>query len=684
LTVIFEDLHWIDSETQALLNLLVDAVANARILLLVNYRPEYRHEWGSRTHYTQLRLDPLGRESADEMLSTLLGEEKELLPLKRLIIERTDGTPFFMEEMVQALFEGGVIQRNGIITLAQPISIVQVPATVQAVLASRIDRLAPPEKELLQTLAVLGTKFSLTLVQRVTAKSGDALERILAQLQLGEFISEQPKVGEVEYNFKHALTQEVAYNSVLGERRRVLHERTAREIEEIYSQQLDDHYGELAWHYLRGSDAVKAIRYAQLTAEQAASRGAYQEATVSLEAALKLLDKLPEANERLRAELTLRGIESVLAFVRYGGASAERESAVKRMCELGDRLGETDQLLRGLITLCNLYFVRGEPVRGLELARRCIELGGATQDAGLLADAHLVAGILAYSCGNLREAVSNLDDAALHSGRTNRSSSLWGFNFGSLIACMRARNFQLLGRADEAIKPAEEGLRRARESRHQFMLGLALVINAQLAHNRREREVARARCEEIIAFSEENGFTQWVNMGRFYRGWALAELGQPERGINEMQEGIDGMHRMRGAPFLQYFITVLARVRASMAEAEKALSMMNEALDHIERSGEKAEHAEMLRLKGEVVLIFDPVATAEAEDCFRAALEIARAQEAKWWELRTSVSLAHLLSDTNRRDEARTLLTEIYNWFTEGFDLADLQDARSLLEELSG
>src|SRR5215472_2923265 len=163
--LILEDLHWIDSETQGLLNLLVDAIANARMLLLVNYRPEYRHEWGSRTHYMQLRLDPLPRESAEEMLSALLGDDKDLIALKRLIIERTDGTPFFIEEIEQSLFEEGVLRRNGTVALARPISAIKVPATVQAVLASRIDRLAPSEKELLQTLSVVGLEFTLKLVQ---------------------------------------------------------------------------------------------------------------------------------------------------------------------------------------------------------------------------------------------------------------------------------------------------------------------------------------------------------------------------------------------------------------------------------------------------------------------------------------------------------------------------------------
>jgi predicted ATPase len=300
--VIFEDLHWIDDETQAFLNLLAESIGTAKLLLLVNYRPEYRHAWGSRTHYTQLRLDPLGRESAEEMLSALLGEEKELIPLKQTIIERTEGTPFFMEELVQALFEEGVLKRNGTVKLAKSMSAVKVPGTIQALLASRIDRLTNAGKELLQTLAVLGREFSLGLVQRVTLKSGDELSQMLYQLQFSEFIYEQPAVTDIEYSFKHALTQEVAYNSLLAERRRAIHERTARAIEELYAQQPEDHYGELAHHYLRGNDSSSAIKYAQLAAEQAVSRGAYAEATSLIDAALKLLDKVPESRERMRTE----------------------------------------------------------------------------------------------------------------------------------------------------------------------------------------------------------------------------------------------------------------------------------------------------------------------------------------------------------------------------------------------
>jgi class 3 adenylate cyclase len=261
LIVVFEDLHWIDGETQALLDLLADGIATARILLLVNYRPEYHHRWGNKTYYTQLRLDPLGKESADQMFAALVSDAGELAPLRRFIIERTEGNPFFMEEMVQTLFEQSVLVRNGAVKLVKPLDEIRVPATVQAILASRIDRLAGADKELLQTLAVLGREFSLGLIKRVTGRSDEELEPLLAQLRQGEFIYEQPAFPDIEYIFKHALIQEVAYNSVLTERRRILHERAAQAIEALFADRLDDYLEKLAHHYDRGGNGSKAAEY---------------------------------------------------------------------------------------------------------------------------------------------------------------------------------------------------------------------------------------------------------------------------------------------------------------------------------------------------------------------------------------------------------------------------------------
>jgi predicted ATPase len=252
-------LHWVDSETQALLDLLVDSINGARILLLVNYRPEYHHQWSSKSHYTQIRLDPLGGEGAAAMLTALLGDGAELDTVKQLIAERTGGNPFFIEEMVQALFDAGALLRNGAVTVVRPLSQLRMPPTVQGILASRIDHLGAEHKDLLQTLAVIGRESPLGLIRKVVAKAEVQLDPILADLRAAEFIYEQPALTEPEYVFKHALTQEVAYQSILSERRKKIHERVGAAIEELYRGQLEEHLAKLAHHYQRSPDKEKAL-----------------------------------------------------------------------------------------------------------------------------------------------------------------------------------------------------------------------------------------------------------------------------------------------------------------------------------------------------------------------------------------------------------------------------------------
>jgi tetratricopeptide (TPR) repeat protein len=554
---------------------------------------------------------------------------------------------------------------------------------VQAVLASRIDRLPAAEKELLQTLAVLGREFALTLVERVTLKSSDELEQLMTSLQLGEFIHEQPAVAEIEYSFKHALTQEVAYNSLLAERRRAIHEQAARAIEAIYTSQLEDQYADLAHHYLRSSDVMKALQYARLRAEQAIEHGAYAEAESTTNAALKLIEKLPEDIDLQRGELELRGVQSMVERALHGMASADNDRAIRRMCELGEKLGESKQLLRAVLALSTLHFSRGEATRGLEVALRGIGLAESIEDARLLADAYHRAGTLAHNCGNLRKAVAYFEDAIRYAGRADHNLSTFGFSFKSLLPTSLALDLQMLGHSDNAGELADQGLIHARESKRLYDLGLVLAVtDAVFRCYRREPELVRVRTEEAIELSENNGFTEWLHFGRFFHGWSLAELGQSEQGIAEMETGIAGFRGMGGVSPQQYAIALLARAYAGIHRMADAMTLLNDALMHIERTGENYHKAEMLRLQGEMILLRDAGATDQAEACFRNSLEVTRTQEARWWELRATTSLARLLRDTGKPHEARSMLAEIHNWFTEGFELPDLKEAKALLDEL--
>src|SRR5262245_16792200 len=307
LLLVFGDLHWIDSETQALLDSLVEGLPTARVLLLVNYRPEYRHAWGSRTFYTQLRLDPLPPEGAEALLHSLLGDDASLRPLPSLLIERTEGNPFFLEESVRTLVETKVlVGERGAYRLVTPLPSIQVPATVQAMLAARIDRLPPREKRLLQSASVVGQDVPFVLLQTIADESDEDLRQVLGGLQAAEFLYEAKLFPDLEYTFKHALTHDVAYGGLLQERRRLLHARIVDAIEGIYPGRLTEHVDQLADHAFRGEVWDKAVTYLRQAGARAVARSANRQALGDFERAMTALGHLPETRATLEQAIDLR------------------------------------------------------------------------------------------------------------------------------------------------------------------------------------------------------------------------------------------------------------------------------------------------------------------------------------------------------------------------------------------
>jgi predicted ATPase len=397
--VIFEDLHWIDGETQALLDLVADSISNARVLLLVNYRPEYRHQWANKSYYSQLRLHALGRESASEILAALLGESVELGALKRMIIERTQGNPFFIEEMVQALFDEGALVRNGTVKMRRPLGQMRMPPTVQGILAARIDRLPTAEKDLLQTLAVVGRQAPLAVIMEIVAKPH--IERMLGNLQAGEFIYEQVVSGTaVAYQFKHALTQDVAYNSLLIERRKSLHERAGQALESMFPDQLEDHLSELARHYGSSDNTKKALHYSQLAGQKAALRSADTEAINHLMTALELLHTLPDTQERTQRELALLVVLAPVLMEAKGYAAPEVERVAARTRLLSEQMVDAPELVSVLRILFGYYVNKGELHTAHELSGQMVSLADRQKDAVFLPHAHYGRGLASYFLGD--------------------------------------------------------------------------------------------------------------------------------------------------------------------------------------------------------------------------------------------------------------------------------------------
>ena len=681
LTLIFEDLHWIDGESEELLNLVADSIGTAKILLLVNYRPEYSHGWGSKTYYTQLRLDPLGPENAEDMLTSLLGDGDDLVSLRRLIIDKTEGTPFFMEETVQMLLDEGSLVRNGTMKLARSLTELKIPPTVQAILASRIDRLPLDEKGLLQTLAVVGREFPLSLVREVTKQSDDDLNRLLNHLQLGEFIYEQPAVGDVEYVFKHALTQEVAYNSVLAERRKSLHERTGAAVESLYAHRLDDQLSELARHYRRSTNNEKAVKYLDLAAQQAEQRSAYREAVDHLTAGLELLRRLPENAERDRRELGLQIALARSLTITRGLASAETARALLRARELCQAIGNTAELFTVLCGLVPLYLQRLELRRAYELGQELLGVAQSAKEPIGVAPVHGRLGMALMMMGDLPAARGHFEYVFAGMDRLAHEiiGSFYEVNFYPIWGTWA---LWALGYSDRAREWSRRALTAAEKLSRPAVLANAHGGTAMLHMFLLDAGTALKHAEADIAIAKEVGFSFELAFSGIVHGWALGVGGRLEEGLAEMRHGIDSgdaagfARRPRWYPFL-------AELQAKSKGPEEGLKIIAEGLALLDSSEERLYEAELYRVKGELLLAQDDSNADQAENCFQRAISIARKQSAKSLELRATTRLARLLTRRSRRDEAHAMLAEIYHWFTEGFDTADLKDAKALLDELS-
>jgi class 3 adenylate cyclase/tetratricopeptide (TPR) repeat protein/ribosomal protein L40E len=687
LILIFEDLHWIDSETQALLNLIVDGIATARILLLVNYRPEYQHHWGSKTYYTQLRLDPLGKESAGEMLTALVGDTNELAPLKRLIMERTEGNPFFMEEMVQTLFEQGALVRDGAVKLTKQLDQIRVPPTVQAILASRIDRLSAADKELLQMLAVLGREFSWGLIRRMAPTVDEELERMLSDLQLGEFIYEQPAIGDSEYQFKHALTQEVAYNSVLTERRRILHERAGKAIEALFAERLDEHVAQLAHHYDRSGNVRKAVQYLGRAGANAAQQLAYLATVAYLSRALELLSQLPTGVDRDRLELDLRADYGLSLAMTRGPASPEVEKAVLRTRELSEQLRDDGNLMRALQDATSTYIFRREFPKAREAAERAFAISERVTDQLVRSQAHANLANVLYCVGELDAAREHFEGAIESPERARGPVSEVAPSMASSVApSILPTVLLLLGYPAASLRKGRESLDWARLRPDPLSLARALVNEAIRQVLVRDCETAIERAQEVLTLAARPEMALYGELSfngaraAFCRGWAIVTAQQDEDGVAEMRRSLSSF--VTAGALVPLFIALLADCYARLGCYEEGLSAVAEGLARAAETGERMAEAELHRVKGELLIRRDPADDDQAERCFRTAIEIARRQKARFWELRASISLARMLKRQDKSDQARKVLLEIYNWFTEGLEFDDLKEAKALLDQL--
>jgi tetratricopeptide (TPR) repeat protein len=500
-------------------------------------------------------------------------------------------------------------------------------------------------------------------------------------LQLGEFIHEQPAFPEVEYKFKHALTQEVAYNSVLTERRKSLHERAGRAIESLNTGRLEDHFDELAHHYSRSDNVPKAVEYLHLAAAQALNRSHYDEAGANAAAALDLVGRLTGGAGRLQAELELQMITARASTHTMGFNAPQVERALRCAESICHEIGNPAQMLRILSDLRIYYRGFGKLSRVRGLAAQMVEIAEKEGGKALLAEAYFHWGDTLMSEGQLRDALTYLNRAIAYCEPGQKVAA----DLDALTMSLNRAGPTLwaLGYADQALDACRRALEHTASLNHPASIAVARFGSSLVRMLRRDRE-AEQEAEALAAFANEYGssYYDWVALG--IRSTALLEQGLVTEAVPGLSQLVE-LSRWTGVKLvLPHYLARLAQAHGMMSEPSRGLELISEAFAEMEDSAEQYLEPELYRLKGDLLLMQDALNAGQAEKSFRKAIEVARRQEAKFYELRATMSLARLLDKHGKRDEAYKIFADIYNWFTEGFDTVDLKEAKALLDELAG
>ena len=681
--MVYEDVHWSDPTTRELLDLLIDRVSGLRVLVIITFRLEFNPPWVGRPHVTLLTLSRLPPRQRAEMITRVTGGKALPKEIADQIIDRTDGVPLFIEELTKSVVESGLVTEAGDrYAVTGPAAPLAIPTTLHASLLARLDRLAPT-REVAQIAAALGRSFSHELISAVAQISRQKLDDALEQLVHAELIFRRGTPPHAEYTFKHALVQDAAYSTLLRSRRHQLHGHITAILEAHFPEIVQTQPEVLARHSAEAALPDKAVAYCLKAGQQAMARWAMTEAVAQLRRGLEFLSGIPDETLRNERELDLQIMlgQALVATKGYGADEpAQTYARARELCQQLNRPAQLGQVLWGHWVFCH---VRAELEQAEEYSGAMRQLGDAQNDPMWKCFASAYS---ADTCSYLGKFI----EARAYS---EKALSLWNASYRafvpiagdpyvvSLISLSQALLW--LGYIDQARLRRNEVLSEARNLSPYtvaFATTATWVVDwaAEGVHSA-ARVLASA--DEALAISAEQGYPLWMAFANAMRGWSLAALGQPTEGLRALQDGIDATRATGAGLWRSFFLTLLADAYAIVGQPRAGLKPLAEAAELIGTTQERWAEAETHRLRGRLMQSLGD--DAASEDCYRHALDVARRQSAKLWELRAAMCMARLWRDQSKREEARELLAPVYNWFTEGFDTLDLKEAKNLLDEVS-
>jgi class 3 adenylate cyclase/tetratricopeptide (TPR) repeat protein len=680
---LIEDAHWIDPTSLELLERQIENVRHIATLLLITYRPEFEAPWIGRSHVTALTLNRLNSRNAAAMADAISGAKVLSCELRDQIVEKADGIPFFVEEMTKSVLESSLAEeKDGQVVFEDAFNERTIPLSLQDSLEARLDRLGRA-KEIAQVGAAIGTEFPLKLVAEVLDMEESALEERGEPLAQSDLFTRRGSSTDTVYTFKHALVQEAAYGSLLRVAKQNIHRDIAVALENSFPESAETEPEILAHHYSEAGLIDPAIAWWRRAAARSVARSAHAEAVAQLQNALALVATLPDSSERDAQELDLL-LELFGPFIALAGfGSPEIERSQVRALELCESLGEPEKMLPILHARYNFQQLIGRPAAALEYAEEYLRRAEAMGDDTSLMIGHRATGAAMWHVGHLVPALEHVN-RGLELYRSELHKELvkqYGYDIKTTAYMVRTVLLGSLGYADCAAASLEEGLEHTRELNHPASLAF-LIGHIGLTQHFVARDPLGARkcAEENLGFVEEFGASHWTAMSRFHLGRALFDEGKRKEGLELMQHGLGGPEAKIIRVAEPAHQVLLADALIQTDDVELALSYLDAAQEETDIGEDRWSEAEIWRVRGDALLKTER--SDEAEASYRRAIEVARGQEAKTFEIRAATSLARVMRDHGRGNVARHLLAPVYAWFTEGFDTPDLKDAKTLLDEL--